>query len=76
MRDWTGEPVTRFPVEQDTFSTVAQTVKVPRFGQGSVYRMEWSAPLDRRNIAIKSIEFVGNGKCVPILLGITGVMEW
>ena len=32
--------------------------------------------MDRRPVEIKSIEFVGSGKCVPILLGITGVMEW
>jgi hypothetical protein len=76
MRDWTAEPVARFKMEQDTFSTVAQTVKVPQFGHGSVYRMEWSAPVDRRGVEIKNIEFIGNGKCVPVLLGITGVMEW
>ena len=34
------------------------------------------APLDRRAVDIKSIEFVGNGSAVPILLGITGVVEW
>jgi hypothetical protein len=76
MRDWTAEPVARFQMEQDTFSTVAQTVKVPQFGRGSVYRMEWSAPVDRRGVEIKSIEFIGGGKAVPILLGITGVTEW
>ena len=32
--------------------------------------------MDRRGVDIKGIEFVGNGKCVPILLGITGVREW
>ena len=37
----------------------------------------WSgASLDRRAVEIQSIEFIGSGKCVPILLGITGVMEW
>ena len=63
MVDWSAKPVTRFPAERETFSTVAQTVKTPRFGHGSVYRMEWSAPLDRRQVEIKSIEFVGDGKC-------------
>ena len=48
----------------------------PQFQQGSVYRMEWSCPIDRRGVELESIEFVGNGQCVPILLGITGVMEW
>ena len=48
----------------------------PRFNGGSVYRMEWSAPTDRRAVEIKSIEFVGNGSTVPVLLGITGVTEW
>jgi hypothetical protein len=38
--------------------------------------MEWSAPLDRRGVEIKSIDFVGGGKAVPILLGITGVVVW
>jgi hypothetical protein len=38
--------------------------------------MEWSAPTDRRAVEIKSIEFVGNGSTVPVLLGITGVTEW
>ena len=66
----------RFPLEQETFSTVAETVKVPLFGSGSVYRMEWSAPPDRRPVEIQRIEFIGNGQCVPILLGITGVVEW
>jgi len=51
-------------------------VKNAQFRQGSVYRMEWSAPLDRRGVEIKSIEFIAGGKAVPILLGITGVMEW
>ena len=32
--------------------------------------------IDRRAVEIKSIEFVGDGKCVPVLLGITGVLEW
>jgi hypothetical protein len=32
--------------------------------------------MERRTIEIKSIDFVGAGKAVPILLGITGVMEW
>ena len=27
-------------------------------------------------IEIQFIEFVGSGCCVPILLGITGVLEW
>jgi hypothetical protein len=76
MVDWVAEPVARFPNETATFTTVAQTVKVPRFNRGSVYRMEWSAPTDRRAVEIESIEFVGNGSTVPLLLGITGVMEW
>jgi hypothetical protein len=38
--------------------------------------MEWGAPMDRRGVEIKSIEFAGGGKAVPILLGITGVIEW
>jgi hypothetical protein len=76
MADWVAEPVVRFPNETVTFTTVAQTVKVPQFNRGSVYRMEWSAPTDRRAVEIKSIEFVGNGSTVPVLLGITGVTEW
>ena len=76
LRNWTSDPVSRFPYEEGTFSTVAQTVTVPKYRQGSLYRLEWSAPIDRRAVDIKGIEFVGNGKCVPILLGITGVVEW
>ena len=76
LADWIDEPVVRFPNEEGTFSTVAETVKVPQFSRGSIYRMEWSAPLDRRPVEIKSIEFVGNGSTVPVLLGITGVTEW
>ena len=76
MADWIAEPVKRFPKEQGTFSTAAETVPSPQFGKGTVYRMEWSAPRDRRTVAIESIEFVGNPKCVPILLAITGVVEW
>jgi hypothetical protein len=76
LADWIADPVARFPLEEDTFSTVAETVKNPQFRQGSVYRMEWSSPLERRGVEIDSIEFIGAGKAVPILLGITGVMEW
>jgi len=32
--------------------------------------------MDRRPVEIRSIEFAGNGTTVPILLGITGVIEW
>jgi len=74
--DWIADPITRFPNEVDTFSTAAQTVVVPRFRQGTVYRMEWSAPQGRRPIEIESIELVGNGNTIPVLLGITGVLEW
>jgi hypothetical protein len=74
--DWIApDPLTHFPNEQGTFSTVALTVPVPRFGQGSIYRMEWHAPADRREVEIESIEFIGNGRCVSILLAITGVTE-
>jgi hypothetical protein len=74
--DWIKAPVARFPLEEDTFTTVAETVKNTQFKQGSLYRMEWSAPLDRRGIEIKSIDFVVGGKAVPILMGITGVVVW
>jgi hypothetical protein len=76
MRDWSAEPVVRFPTEAITFSTVAATVKVPQFRQASIYRLEWSAPPDRRSIDIQSIEMIGNGQTVPVLLGITAVLEW
>ena len=69
-------PVARFPLEEDTFTTVAETVKNAQSHQGSIYRMEWSAPLDRRGVEVKSIDFVGGGKAVPMLLGITGVVVW
>ena len=68
--------VARFPLEEVTVSTVVETVKIPRSRRGSVYRMEWNSPMDRRGVEIKSIDFVGSGKAVPILLGITGVIEW
>jgi hypothetical protein len=76
LADWWGEPVSRFLNEEKTLSTVAETVPRGKDWRGSVYRMEWSAPLDRRGVEIDSIEFTGSGNCVPILLGITGVMEW
>jgi hypothetical protein len=76
IADWAAKPVQRFPGEQKTFTTVADTVPNPQFGQGSVYRMEWSCPTDRRSVELESVEFIGNGTSVPILLGITGVMEW
>jgi hypothetical protein len=38
--------------------------------------MEWNAPADRRAVEIENIEFIGGGKAVPILLGITGATEW
>ena len=76
LADWIANPVARFPLEEGTFSTVAETVANPQYRQGSVYRMEWSSPLDRRGIAIKSIDFVAGGKAVPILIGITGTIDW
>jgi acetyl esterase/lipase len=75
MADWVMEPVTSFPKEEGTFTTVAETVSTPLFKHVSVYRTEWRAPVDRRAVEIRSIEFVGNGSVVPVLLGITGVME-
>jgi hypothetical protein len=77
LKDWTSEPTARFPLEEATFSTVAETVPVPKYGRGSLYRMEWSAPLDRRQTPLERIDFVAGGeKVVPILLGITGVIQW
>ena len=74
--DWAAKPVRQFAAEEKTFSTVAQTVPNEQFGQGSIYRMEWSAPDDCRQVEIDSIEFIGKPSCVPILMGITGVTEW
>lgn len=76
IADWIKEPVKRFPKEEVTFTTVAETVPVERFTQGSVYRMEFNIPTDRRGVEIESIEFVGDGKSVPILVAITGVTEY
>ncbi len=76
LADWSQDPVQRFPKEEKTLTTVAETVRRGEEWRGSVYRMEWNAPLDRRAVEIESIEFVGSGRCVPSLLGITGVMEW
>ena len=76
VTDWAGKPVQRFSGEQKTFTTVADTVANPQFGQGSVYRMEWNCPTDRRAVELESIEFVGNGGSVPALLAISGVIEW
>jgi hypothetical protein len=74
--DWTGAPVRRFPKEEMTCSTAAETVPVPQFGQGTVYRMEWNSPADRRVVDIDRIEFISANISVPILLGITGVSEY
>jgi beta-galactosidase len=76
ITDWAAKPVARFAGEQKTFTTVADTVPNSQFGQGSVYRMEWNCPTDRRSIELESIEFASDGQCVPIVLGITGVTEW
>jgi hypothetical protein len=73
---WISPPVARFPLEEGTFSTVAETVTVPKYGTGSLYRLEWGAPLDRRTVEIKEIEFSANGGAVPALIGLTGVIEW
>ena len=59
-----------------TFSTAAETVPVQQFGQGTVCRMEWNSPADRCAVDIASIEFVSGGSSVPILLGITGGIEY
>ena len=76
LADYSARPVRRFGKEDKTFTTVAETVPVGGQWQGSIYRMEWNAPLDRRAVEIQSIEFAGSGRCVPILLGVTGVTEW
>jgi len=76
LADWWADPVTRFPEEEKTFTTVAETAPRGDQWRGSVYRMEYNLPLDRRSVAIESIEFIGSGQCVPILLGVTSVMEW
>jgi hypothetical protein len=76
VADWIADPVQRFPKEERTFTTVARTVPVERYNQGSVYRMEWNLATELRTVEIESIEFVGNGVSIPILLGITGVTEY
>jgi hypothetical protein len=76
LANWIADPVKRFSKEEQTVTTAAVTVPVPQFGQGTVYRMEWNAPSDRRTVELESIEFIGGGRAVPILLGITGVTEW
>jgi len=73
---WAGKPVTDFPAEEGTQTVVAETVPSPQFGQGSMYRMEWNSPADRRGIKIVSIEFSGSPGAIPILAGITGILEW
>jgi hypothetical protein len=76
MKDWAGEPTDYFPAEEVTYTTVAETVPSPQFGQGSLYRTEWSAPADRRAVDLKSIEFTNSSKCVAMLVAITGILEW
>jgi len=77
LKDWTAEPTARFPLEEETFSTTVETVPVLKYGRGSLYRMEWSAPMDRRQVVIERIDFAASGgKPVAVLLGMTGVMEW
>lgn len=76
IKDWAGEPTDYFPAEEVTYTTVAQTVESPQFGKGSIYRTEWSAPADRRNVELKSIDFVNTANCIPMLIGITGILEW
>jgi len=75
MNDWSGEPIAGFPEEEGTFTTVAETVPSPQFGRGTIYRTEWSASADRRAVELKSIEFVHDGRIVPILIAITGVLK-
>jgi hypothetical protein len=76
MADWGGRGPANFPAEEGTYTTVAETVPSPQFKEGSFYRTEWSAPADRRAVELKSIEFVNSGDCIPILIAITGVIEW
>ena len=76
MTDWAADPKASFPAEEGTYTTVAETVPNPQFKQGSFYRTEWSAPADRRGVKLASIEFINSGDCIPILIAITGVLEW
>jgi len=73
---WAEPPRSDFPAEEGTQTDVAETVPTPQFKQGSIYRMEWNSPDDRRGVNIHSIEFANDPGCVPILAGITGVIEW
>ncbi len=73
--DWIGDPIACFPGEKGTFTTVAETVPSPMFGKGNLYRTEWSAPANLRSVELKSIEFMSDGKCVPLLVAITGVLK-
>ena len=75
MEDWARQAIAYFPEEKGTYTTVAQTVPNPKFGKGSLYRTEWSAPAGRREVELKSIEFTHDGKSVPILVAITGVLK-
>jgi hypothetical protein len=76
LAGWISDPVARFPYEEGTFTTVAETVRVAKYGRGSLYRMEWSAPLERRGVELKEIEFAVTNGAVPVVVAITGVMEW
>jgi len=71
-----ADPKASFPAEEGTYTTVAETVPNPQFKQGSFYRTEWSAPANRRGVKLVSIEFINSGDCIPILIAITGVIEW
>ena len=73
---WANSRRTNFPAEEGTLTVVAEVVPTPQFVEGYMYRMEWNSPADRRGVKIASIEFSGSPGCVPILAGITGVLEW
>ena len=73
---WANPTRTDFPAEEGTLTVVAEVVPTPQFVKGYMYRMEWNSPADRRGVKIVSIEFAGTPGCVPILAGITGVVEW
>ena len=75
MRDWVDEPSNVVLQAEGVTTVVAETVPSPKFGKGSLYRTGWNAPPDRRDVELKSIEFRGDGKVVPILAAITGIIR-
>ena len=73
LADWLAPPMRKF-TERST--TAALTVPVGKDKKGTIYRTEWVLDRAKHDVPVESVIFHGTSDGVPIILGLTGVLEW